>query len=208
MFAALTLLLLVVLAGQNTFTGFLSTLFQSRPACSRMRQASDRGDHQSLIGRAAAQRAAPVRVDLAISDYPTTQDGTLTLTIIFTNVTVGTVPFIYSGGIPFNNTTPDGFGIVTGTAPLPPPGSNVTFVPESNVRLLVPLQSCVEIISLNVSQLQQFGIQPGTPIRAYYRNSNVGAILPGTGTVYSDMGLWVGSTESRSQSVPVPQPTQ
>ncbi len=206
-FAALLLLLLVVLAGQNTFTGFFSTVFSQyfnvRPLCSATRQADNRDEHQSLIARAAAQRGAPIRVDLAIGPYPTTAGNLLRLTIVLTNETVGTVPFVYSGGVPFNNTVPDGFGIVSGSSPLPPVTPGTGFLPDSNIRLLVPLQSCIEIVDLSVGQLQQFGISPGGILRAYYRNSNVGQVQQSPGSVYPDHGLWVGMVESRQQVVPI-----
>lgn len=202
-FAALLLLLLVVLAGQNTFTGFISRLFQARPACSAMRQAVDRDTHQSLIARAAAQRAAPFRVEVSLGSYPTTTDGTLDLVLIFTNITVGTVPFVYSGGVPINNPVPDGFGVVVGSQALPAVTPANTFLPDSNVRLLVPLQSCVEILRFSVSQLQQFGIQPGSVVRAYYRNSSPGQVTTTANSIYSNHGLWVGVAESRSQVVPI-----
>jgi hypothetical protein len=208
-FAALLLLLLVVLAGQNTFSGFFSNVFSRyfnvRPACILMRSAYDRDDHQSLIARAASQRAQPLQVDLLVGPYPTTPDGLLTLTIVLTNTTIGTVPFVYSGGVPFNNPVPDGFGIVTGTQPLPPVSSTTGFLPESNIRLLVPLQSCVEVVNLTVAQLQQFGISAGTIVRAYYRNSNAGALQSDASAIYPDHGLWVGMAISRDQAIPVQQ---
>jgi hypothetical protein len=207
LFAALLLLLLVILAGQNTFSGFFSNVFSQyfnvRPACAAMRTAVDRDQHQSLIARAAAQRGLPLRVDLVASSYPTTADGVLRLTIVLTNTTVGTVPFVYSGGVPLNNPVPDGFGIVVGNQPLPPASQTTGFLPDSNIRLLVPLQSCIEIVDLTVGQLQQFGIQPGSVMRAYYRNGNVGQVQPSPGAVYSDHGLWVGVAESRSQVIPL-----
>ncbi|MBK8134411.1 MAG: hypothetical protein KA401_05035 [Anaerolineae bacterium] len=207
-FAALLLLLLVILAGQNTFTGFISRLFQARPSCSAMRQAVDRDKHQSLIARAAAQRGSPVRVEVSLGSYPVTAEGTLDVTLIFTNTTIGTVPFVYSGGIPINNPVPDGFGVVVGSQALPTVSAANGFLPDSNVRLLVPLQSCVEIIRFNVSQLQQFGIQPGSVVRAYYRNSNLGPVQSAGDSVYSDHGLWIGVAESRSQVVPIQATTQ
>src|SRR5690606_15065004 len=104
-FAALLLLLLIVLAGQNTFTGFFSTVFSQyfnvRPLCSATRIADNRDEHQSLIARAAAQRGAPLRIDLAVGAYPTTAGSLFRLTIVLTNQTVGTVPFANSGGVPF-----------------------------------------------------------------------------------------------------------
>lgn len=211
-FAALLLLLLVVLAGQNTFTGFFSTVFSQyfnvRPLCSAIRQADNRDEHQSLIARAAAQRGTPLRIDLLVGGYPTTAGSLLRLTIVLTNETVGTVPFAYSGGVPFNNPVPDGFGIVSGNNPLPPVGLGTGFLPDSNIRLLVPLQSCIEIVDLTVGQLQQFGVAPGGVLRAYYRNSNIGQLQPSAGSIYPDHGLWVGMIESRSQVVPISVPVQ
>jgi hypothetical protein len=113
------------------------------------------------------------------------------------------VPFVYSGGVPFNNPVPDGFGIVSGNSPLPPVTPGTGFLPDSNIRLLVPLQSCIEIVDLSIGQLQQFGISPGGVLRAYYRNSNVGQVQQSPGSIYPDHGLWVGMVESRSQVVPI-----
>lgn len=201
MFAALLLLLLVMLAGQNSFTGLFSYLLEVRPYCASMRQAVDRNQHQSLIARAAASRGVPFRVDLVVGAYPTTADGTLDLTVTFTNATVGTVPFLFSGGIPVNNTAVDGFGIIIANTAITPAGSTISFVPDSNVRLLVPLQGCIQTVQLTQQQLQAMNIQRGTVLQAYYRNSNIGQLTNTAGGVFGDHGMWTGVVVSRSQVV-------
>jgi hypothetical protein len=56
-----------------------------------------------------------------------------------------------------------------------------------------------------VQQLQSNGIQPGTILRGYYRNSNVGQVQVTAGAVFADHGMWTGLAESRPVAITVIQ---
>ncbi|GIK29171.1 MAG: hypothetical protein J5J04_15520 [Anaerolineae bacterium] len=203
-FGVLLIVVLFVLAGQNTFSDlFANFLVDLRPSCENARGVTAREAHQSLIARAVSQRRSPFRVELEIGAYPTTPEEALVVRIILTNTSMGTIPFLLSGGVAVNNPAIDGFGLLTTTAQVTAPASTNAPIPESNIRLLVPLQTCVQYLTLSVSDLQTFGINPGSVLRAYYRNGATGLIQTSNPGIFADHGLWTGVVESASEAVPI-----
>ncbi|MBI5669296.1 MAG: hypothetical protein HZC41_14930 [Chloroflexi bacterium] len=204
------LLLLAVFAGPGTLPRLISSLVpnidESIP-CAWLRQGINRAEHQSLIGRAAA---SPLALRVRPSPVPNTPDGILTITIIVTNTSIGTVAIVYdpdqvrigddgvtSGlGVVFNSPGPLPVGVSQGA------GS----YPESEIRLLGPRQSCVHKLEFPITQLPATNIATGSAtVKAYYRNTNRGIVQninPQATPVYTDQGLWVGVVES--ESVPIP----
>lgn len=203
-FGILLIVILFVLAGQNTVSDiFARFLIDLRPSCENARSVVSRESHQSLIARAAAQRRSPFRVELEIGNYPTTPEGTLDVRIILTNTSMGTAPFLLSGGVAVNNPSIDGFGLLTTNTLVAAPAQVNAPLPESNIRLLVPLQTCVQLLRLSVGDLQTFGINPGGVLRAYYRNGSTGSIQTSAPGTYADHGLWTGVVESAAEAIPV-----
>jgi hypothetical protein len=92
-------------------------------------------------------------------------------------------------GLVFNSPASQPFGSASG-------GS----IPESDIRLLGPRQSCIHHVDIPYAQFPQLqvdGIQDN--VKAYYRNTISGPTqLQGGATqqVFSDQGLWVGVVES------------
>lgn len=207
------LLLLAVFAGPGTLPRFVSSLVpnidESIP-CAWLRQGTNRAQHQSLIGRAAA---SPITLRVRSSAVPNTPGGVLTITIIVTNTSIGTVAIVYdenqvrigddgatSGlGIVFNSPGRLSAGTAQGG------GS----YPESEIRLLGPRQSCVHKMEFSINQLPAANIATGVAnVKAYYRNTSRGVAQNQNAqatAVYTDQGLWVGIAES--DTVPIPLAT-
>lgn len=204
------LVLLAVFAGPGTLPRLISSLIpnidESIP-CAWLRQGINRAEHQSLIGRAAA---SPISLRVRPSSVPNTPDGVLTITVIVTNTSIGTVAIVYdpaqvrigddgvtSGlGIVFNSPSPQSAGVPQGA----------TSFPENEIRLLGPRQSCIHRLEFTASQLPAANIATGAAtVKAYYRNTSRGVVQNGNAQatpVYTDQGLWVGIAES--DSVPIP----
>ncbi|HEX2907600.1 MAG TPA: hypothetical protein VHO69_12100 [Phototrophicaceae bacterium] len=204
------LILLAFLAGPNTLPRLISALIpdidESIP-CAWLRQGLDRSEHQSLIGRAAT---SPISLRVRASAVPTTPDGLLTITVIVTNNSIGSVAIVYDEDqVRIGD---DGVGSGLGLAFNAPGtialggGQGQTAYPETEVRILGPRQTCVHKAEFSISQLPAANIATGTAtVKAYYRNTTPGIVQdnsPQSTPVYTDQGLWVGVTES--ESVPIP----
>lgn len=204
------LVLLAVFAGPGTLPRLISSLVpnidESIP-CAWLRQGINRAEHQSLIGRAAA---SPISLRVRSTAVPSTPDGVLTITIIVTNTSIGTVAIVYdpaqvrigddgitSGlGVVFNSPGPQSAGV-----------SQAGSYPENEIRLLGPRQSCVHKLEFSINQLPAANIATGSAtVKAYYRNTSRG-IVQNTNAqatpIYTDQGLWVGVAESDSATIPL-----
>jgi hypothetical protein len=205
------LLLLAVLIGPGTLPRLLSSLVpnidESIP-CDWLREGINRAEHQSLIGRAAA---SPIGLRVKSSSVPNTPDGVLTISIILTNTSIGTVAILYdpaqvrigddgvtSGlGVVFNSPSPQSAGAPQGAVSYP----------ENEIRLLGPRQSCVHKLEFSINQLPAANIATGSAtVKAYYRNTSPGIVQnsnPQATPIYPDQGLWVGISESESAPIPL-----
>jgi hypothetical protein len=188
------LIMLLVFVGPNVIPDLLSRTFpfvDEGVPCQRLRTANDRARHQSLIGRAAQN---PLSLRVETSTLPTDVNGMLRISVIVTNNTIGTVPFVFdesqviigddgsSGvGIVFSPNVPINLGKVRQTAGL---GS----FPEPLIKLLGPRQRCVTTVEIPATQLS--GLAAGAQVTAYYRITAAGATQAVTGgTIFVDQGL-------------------
>jgi hypothetical protein len=203
--AIFLLILLAIFASPGMLPSALPSLIpgadESIP-CQWLRTGTDRAEHQSLIGRNAQN---PISLHIRSTALPGQPGQVLSISILITNNSMGTVAIYYnpdqvrigddgatSGlGLVFNSPTPQAFGSAAGG-----------FVPESDIRLLGPRQSCIHHVDVpfeQISQLPLTGAQ--NSVKAYYRNTVSGPTQPQAGTtqtIFSDQGLWVGVTESES----------
>lgn len=202
------LIILFMLAGQRTIPQLFSNFIPAEAACTSLRTPSEADRFQSLIQREASSRGTPIRVRVRLGNL--TPEGTRTITVILTNLTVGTLPIHVpndptgnpNGFINVNTTSSDGVGILVNS----PLASNTlpdvgTTLNETQVRLLVPLQSCA--ITQTFSAAQLTGLAQGSTIIAYYRNSTRGLIPQrNSQSTFADFGLWVGVVASNQVLVP------
>lgn len=197
------LVILSVLAGPNTLPRLIASLvpgFDEGAPCQWLRRGSDRAAHQSLIGRAAR---TPLSLSVRAAPLPTTLDATLVISITITNTSLGTVAINYNPDqvrLGDDGVT-SGLGLVFNAPNRQPAGQfQGGGIPESDIRLLGPRQSCVHRVELPMSRLPDPTIATGSAsVKAYYRNTSPGAqTQPGdpTTAVFPDQGLWVGVVES------------
>ncbi len=196
------LVVLSILAGPNTLPRLIASLvpgFDEGAPCQWLRRGIDRAAHQSLIGRAARN---PLSLSVRAAPLPATLDGTLVITITITNTSLGTVAIYYNPDqvrIGDDGVT-SGLGLVFNAPNRQPAGQfQGGGVPESDIRLLGPRQSCVHRVEFPMTQLPDPTIATGSAsVKAYYRNTSPGAQTADaqTGLIFADQGLWVGVVES------------
>ncbi|HUN06943.1 MAG TPA: hypothetical protein PLQ56_10090 [Aggregatilineales bacterium] len=208
--AIFLLVTLAIFAGPNLLPNLVATIFpnggESIP-CAWLRSGIERAEHQSLIGRGA--RADQLEIRVRSTSLPSTADGRLLITIVLTNDSLGTVAIAYSPtGVRFGDDgLTSGMGVVfNSTARLPAGGSQNAPVPESEIRLLGPRQSCIHRIELAPNQYPDPTIGTGSAtVKAYYRNTNPGVaqvVTANTSQIFTTQGLWTGLVES--VAVPIP----
>jgi hypothetical protein len=207
------LLLLAVFASPSTLPRLLSNInpqFYAGVPCSWLRTAEDRAFHQSLLGRSAAN---PFSLSVQTTAIPTDPAGSLFVNINITNNSLGTVPFVYDPQrviVGDNGTSGLGLVFTPGNSlSSGAPRQDTGTVPEQNLRLLGPRQSCVITVEFPAGNvLVDPSITTGRPeVRAYYRNSQNGQLVQGAGTlatpIYRDQGLWTGYVESANVPIPL-----
>jgi len=193
-FGVILLVMLLVFVGPNVLPRLLSRTFafvDEGAPCTRLRTASDRGLHQSLIGRSARDP-----IDMGIQVEPVPNDGISPwiVRIVIVNNTIGTVPFVFAENqvLPVDDNTTSGVGLIFN----PPANINLgTIRPQGastfsndNIRLLGPRQRCVHRVEIPANQLGS--IQPGvTTVRSYYRITTPGNVLTTATAVFPDQGL-------------------
>lgn len=208
------LIVLAVIIGPNTLPRLLSSanIDESIP-CAWLRRGTDRAYHQSLIGRAAAN---PLRLQVRSSPVPTTPDGSLVITIVVINESLGTIPIVYNPDqvIVGDNGT-SGLGVIfnppnnlsTGAA-----RSDPASFPEENIRLLGPRQRCVHRMTFPASQLDVSLATGSSQVRAFYRINSAGNVQqtnPSATPIYPDQGLdTVAGGYVESAPVTIPLTTQ
>ena len=206
------IILLSMFAGPNLVPRLASQVipgFDEGVPCAWLPTARDRGNHQSLIGRSAENPIA-----LGVETTPISGDpaGLLVVSIIVTNTSLGTVPFIFSANevIVGDNGT-SGVGVIFSPANQLVTGGSRTgdgqAYDESKIRLLAPRQSCVFRVEFpNGNVLIDPALTGGNAsVRAYYRATQAGQVLPTPGIVptpiYPTQGLWVGYVESNAVTI-------
>ncbi len=192
----------------NLVTEIFPEIYDGAP-CANLRVASDRANHQSLLGRSVE---TPLSLQVRTSTIPNDAAGFLNITITVINNTVGTVPFVYDSDrviVGDNNTS--GLGLIFSPANSLTAGLNrqdFSPVPEPSIRLLAPRQRClhrVEFPGGNV--LVDPSITSGlAEVRAFYRNNINGAIttspIPQATPIFPNQGLWTGTVQSAPILIP------
>lgn len=199
--AIFLLVLLAIFASPGMLPNALPSLIPGADEgipCRWLRTGVNRAEHQSIIGR-NAQDPLSLRVRTSsLSDV-------YRITINISNNSMGTVAIYYNPDqvrIGDDGVT-SGLGLAinpTATQPFGSPSGGS--IPESDIRLLGPRQSCVHHVDIPYGQLSQSGIDGIQDFaKAYYRNTQSGATQIQSGStqlVFTDQGLWVGVVESES----------
>lgn len=207
------LVLLAVFAAPGGLPRFLSGVFPNfyeGVPCEWLKTAEDRAFHQSLLGRGAPN---PFSLSIASTALPADASGSLFVTIAIRNNSLGTVPFVYDPlRVIVGDDGTNGLGVIftpTNSLSAGAPRSNAGTIPEENLRLLGPRQSCVVTLEFpGGNVLVDPSLTSGTSqVRAYYRNSTNGQIIQSVNTVatpiYRDQGLWTGYIDSAPVAVPI-----
>lgn len=206
------LVMLLVFVGPNVIPGLLSRTFpfiDEGVPCGRLRQAENRANHQSLIGRSARN---PLSIRVQPGVVPTTQDGSLRISIIITNNTIGTVPMVFDPNqVIVGDNGSSGVGLIfTPTSPTLTTNNarttgGLTTFPEATIRLLGPRQRCVHTVSFPFNQLDAAITSGQSSVRAYYRITGAG-VIPNAGGIFTDQGLALidgGYIESNPIAIPI-----
>lgn len=198
------LILLAVFAGPTVLPALIADTLpfaDEGVPCSWLRDGSLRAEHQSLIGRAVSTDPARSPISLRVRVSPVMPDSTVTITVIVTNESMGTIPILVTEGNLILNPqqAQNGLGVVFGQATIgPTSGEAVGTYAAERIRLLGPRQLCVQKVTVPVSSIPNSSalVAENVTATAFYRNNSAGS-LPLTGTnVYSDQGLWVGFVQS------------
>jgi hypothetical protein len=175
--------------------------------CEWLRTGFNRAERQSLIGRLANPRALSLRVKS--TPIPQPPGDRITISIIITNESVGTIAIIYNPRqLRFgDDNVSNGLGLIFNSPLNVPPGQlgQGGGVPESDIKLLGPRQSCVHRADILLNSPPDARIPTGAAIvKAYYRNTarGIAQAAAGGSQLFADQGLWVGVAES--EEVPIP----
>lgn len=158
--------------------------------CTRLRQADNRGQHQSYIGRSTIN---PLALRVIPSPLPPPGEGELLIRMVIENTTIGTIPIVFDERqiIIGDDPNSSGFGIIF----RPANGMRTTGVrrtqgnniPEAFVRLLGPRQRCVHRLFIPAASIDPIVYTQQTSVSMYYRILTPGATPPGS--LFPDQGL-------------------
>jgi len=203
------LVLLAIFAGPGMLPNLLPSLIPGADEsimCSWLRTGTERAQHQSLIGRSATN---PLSLKVRTSALPTQPGQTLTVSIVITNNSLGTVAIYYNPAqVRYGDDgVTSGLGLIPNSNSVIPRGQNQGgSVPEADIRLLGPRQSCIHHTAWTFQQISSLGLTQGiNTFKAYYRNTSPGVTQVTNGdsqVVYTDQGLWVGVVESDPVTIP------
>lgn len=204
------LILLAVIAGPTTLPRILPFTELGVP-CASLPQGTERGLHQSYIGRLAEN---PLQVIVRPSPVPSGGDNQLYVSIVMVNNSIGTVPILYnSNQILVGDNGTNGMGVVfnppnnlsNGAVRQNPPNGSY---PETDIRLLGPRQRCVHEIAFTVDPGANPSIFTGTAtVQAFYRMDTPGQVTTG-GQIFPNQGLRVQNNFIQSDPVVIPLPAQ
>jgi hypothetical protein len=143
--AIFLLVLLAIFAGPGMLPNLLPSLIPGADEsilCAWLRTGNDRATHQSLIGRTAQN---PISLKVRTTALPRQSGEALNVTIVVTNISLGTVAIYYNPAqVRYGDDgNSSGLGLVPNATGTQPRGSgNVGVIPEADIRLLGPRQSC------------------------------------------------------------------
>jgi hypothetical protein len=203
------LVLLAIFAGPGMLPNLLPSIIPGADEgimCSWLRTGTERAQHQSLIGREAVN---PLSLKVRTTAMPTQPGQTLAVSIVITNNSLGTVAIFFNPAQVMygDDGNTSGLGLVPNSnRPIQRGQSHGGSVPESDIRLLGPRQSCIYQSAWTFQQISSLGLTQGVnTFKAYYRNTSPGVAQVTTGdtqAIYSDQGLWVGVVESDPVTIP------
>jgi len=208
--AIFLLVLLAIFVGPGMLPNLLPSIIPGADEsilCAWLRTGEDRATHQSMIGRTTSN---PLSLRVRTSALPGQPGDKLRVTIIITNNSIGTVAIYYNPAqvrLGDDNVS-SGLGLVFNAPGNQAQGAgNNGTIPESDIKLLGPRQSCVHHTEWTFEQIPQLGLGTGAnTAKAYYRNTSPG-IAQVTGTsgqaIYADQGLWVGIVQSEAVTIPI-----
>jgi hypothetical protein len=197
------LIVLAVFAGPNALPRLIASFVpfadEGLP-CEWLRVADNRERHQSLIGRSASTIPdnPPLSVEVIPDALPSDTAGEWHIRVVLANDSIGTLPVVINPNPSFQDTGAPGLGIVFNTGSV---GQAAQPPFQSNVRLLGPRQRCVQRITVPGAQLGSLGINPGSSVTGYYRNSTPGGLNNPGQSLYPDFGLWVGIITSELRGI-------
>ncbi len=203
------LVLLAIFAGPGMLPNLLPSLIPGADEsirCAWLRTGTERAQHQSLIGRTAVN---PISLAVRTNALPAQPGQTLNVSIVITNNSLGTVAIYYNPAqVRYGDDgVTSGLGLIPNSNTTVPRGQNQGgSIPEADIRLLGPRQSCIHYTAWTFQQIATLGLTQGTnTFKAYYRNTSPGVSQNTNGSsqvIYSDQGLWVGVTESAAVTIP------
>lgn len=207
------LVMFAVFVGPSLLPTFLSRtlgFIDEGSPCTRLRQAENRGFHQSLIGRATSD---PIELRVTVGNLPTDANGTLLIRITIENNTIGSVPIVFDERqvIVGDDPASSGFGIIFNPpSAIQLPAFRQTqgnVIPDATIRILGPRQRCVHRIEIPFDLLDANILSGQARVKAYYRINTPGAIIGG---IYPDHGLAIirgGYLESAEVAILPPNAT-
>lgn len=197
------LILLAVFAGPTVLPELIATavpFVDEGVPCGRLRDGSDRAQHQSLLGREVSSDPTDAPISLIARGEGINADSSITVSIVVTNDTLGTVPIVISEGglISAAGDGRNGFGVLFGDTVVSAATETLNTYPANRIRLLAPRQRCVyrATIAANAVPNPSVLVAENVTLTAFYRNNSQGQIPFVAGNVYQDQGLWVGVTQS------------
>jgi hypothetical protein len=203
--AMLMMLAMFAFYGPRILSDVLPGVIYEGVPCQWLRNAEDRANHQSLLGRGAPN---PILLSIQTSPLPTSEqaDTLWIVQVIVANNSLGTVPFVYDpNAVIVGDNGTSGLGVIFNPSNSLSNGTRQDYganIPEQFIRILGPRQRCVHKLEFAAGNvLIDPAVNSGAAqVRAYYRNNNVGTVVPLPGSlatpIYTDMGLWTGFVES------------
>jgi len=202
------LVLLAVFAGPTVLPELIATavpFVDEGVPCGRLRDGEDRAQHQSLLGREVSNDPSDPPISLVARSEGINADSSITVSVVVTNQTLGTVPIVINEGglIAGAGDARNGFGVLFGQTAVSPAGEGITTYPVERIRLLAPRQRCVYRATIQPGTLPNPSVLVAENVTfiAYYRNNAIGQIPFVAGNIYQDQGLWVGTIQSEPAPV-------
>lgn len=205
------LVLLLVFVGPNVLPGLIADTFpfiDEGVPCSRLRNAQNRSQHQSLIGRSSID---PITLRVEPDTVPQDTTSSLNIRIVVINNTIGTIPIIYDPNqVIVGDNGSSGVGIIiTPATPLTTGANrqnqNINSFPEDQIRLLGPRQRCIHRLTFPANQIDQTIRTGSATAQAYYRVNTTGQNQGGN-LIFPDQGLQIiqgGIVTSRAEIIPI-----
>ena len=203
------LILLAVFAGPTVLPQLIANTIpfaDEGVPCTRLHDGSERAEQQSLIGRAVSDDPSDPPISLRLRTGGVQPDNTISISVVVTNETLGSVPILVTEGSLILNPQEarNGLGVVFGQTPIPQGvGENVGAYDPNRIRLLGPRQVCVHRVRVPLSQIPNSSalVAENVTATAFYRNNNPGSLAVTGTNIFPDQGLWVGQVQSEPTRV-------